>query len=279
MKIFRAEAGRSCKEKNAILSKVYNRLPLDAERDRRPSTMGYASALAPHIVDTRPRFITRAARRQARAARGRAGDAARPRPRHVSVRDVVEPRRRRRARPARASGRGRSSGSSGSTKAYVTRVGSGPFPTEDHGAGRRVGMQERGREFGTTTGRERRRCGWIDAVLLRYAARLNGLTELVPDQARRALGPRTVKICVARTLRGRDATRSSLRTSRSSTRPSPCTRRWSGWTADCPRPGRPRTSRPRPEVRRPHRGDGGGPRDVVVVGPRASRRPERLDGA
>ena len=64
----------------------------------------------------------------------------------------------------------------GVTKAYVTRVGAGPFPTEDHGpGGDRLG--ERGQEFGTTTGRKRR-CGWFDAVILRYAARVNGLTEL-----------------------------------------------------------------------------------------------------
>jgi adenylosuccinate synthase len=61
-------------------------------------------------------------------------------------------------------------------KAYATRVGAGPFPSElfDH-----VGDQlvDRGGEFGTTTGR-RRRCGWIDLVALRRAAQVNGLTEL-----------------------------------------------------------------------------------------------------
>jgi adenylosuccinate synthase len=65
----------------------------------------------------------------------------------------------------------------GVTKAYVTRVGSGPFPTEldDEVADR---IRERGGEFGTTTGRARR-CGWMDLVALRYAARVNGLTGLV----------------------------------------------------------------------------------------------------
>lgn len=64
----------------------------------------------------------------------------------------------------------------GVTKAYTTRVGSGPFPTElsdDIGQG----LQERGNEFGATTGRPRR-CGWFDAVLLRYAVRVNGLSSL-----------------------------------------------------------------------------------------------------
>jgi adenylosuccinate synthase len=64
----------------------------------------------------------------------------------------------------------------GVAKAYVTRVGAGPFPTELEGElGDR--MREAGHEFGTTTGRPRR-CGWLDLVALRYAVRLNGLTGL-----------------------------------------------------------------------------------------------------
>ncbi len=64
----------------------------------------------------------------------------------------------------------------GVAKAYATRVGAGPFPTElEDEAGRH--MLERGHEFGTTTGRERR-CGWMDLVALRYAARLNALSAL-----------------------------------------------------------------------------------------------------
>jgi adenylosuccinate synthase len=64
----------------------------------------------------------------------------------------------------------------GVAKAYLTRVGEGPFPTEIEGPdqGR---MRELGAEFGTTTGRERR-CGWLDLVALRYAVRLNGITSL-----------------------------------------------------------------------------------------------------
>jgi adenylosuccinate synthase len=64
----------------------------------------------------------------------------------------------------------------GVAKAYVTRVGAGPFPTEQEGE---IGdrMREAGHEFGTTTGRPRR-CGWLDLVALKYAVRLNGLTGL-----------------------------------------------------------------------------------------------------
>ena len=76
----------------------------------------------------------------------------------------------------------------GITKAYTTRVGAGPFPTEllDDDGDRLVDI---GREFGTVTGR-RRRAGWLDCVMLRHAVRLNSLTELALDQARH---PRRVR--------------------------------------------------------------------------------------
>jgi adenylosuccinate synthase len=83
----------------------------------------------------------------------------------------------------------------GVTKAYVTRVGAGPFPTEDTDVdGERMG--ERGKEFGTTTGRKRR-CGWFDAVLLRYAARLNGLTEVFLTKLDVLSGFEKVKVCTS----------------------------------------------------------------------------------
>jgi adenylosuccinate synthase len=64
----------------------------------------------------------------------------------------------------------------GVSKAYVTRVGEGPFPSEIAGADQRR-LRELGGEFGTVTGRERR-CGWLDLVALRYAVRINGITSL-----------------------------------------------------------------------------------------------------
>ncbi len=64
----------------------------------------------------------------------------------------------------------------GVTKAYVTRVGAGPFPTEIEGPDQQR-MRELGHEVGTVTGRERR-CGWLDLVALRYAVRVNGITSL-----------------------------------------------------------------------------------------------------
>jgi adenylosuccinate synthase len=64
----------------------------------------------------------------------------------------------------------------GVAKAYCTRVGTGPFPTEQQG-GEAEGIRERGGEYGATTGRPRR-CGWFDAVAVRYAVRVNGFDTL-----------------------------------------------------------------------------------------------------
>ena len=82
----------------------------------------------------------------------------------------------------------------GITKAYATRVGSGPFPTELPGAlGRRLG--ERGAEFGATTGRPRR-CGWMDAVALRKSLQLSGVDGLCLTKLDVLDGLDTVRICV-----------------------------------------------------------------------------------
>ena len=82
----------------------------------------------------------------------------------------------------------------GVVKAYTSRVGSGPFPTELHDA---VGdwIIERGHEYGTSTGR-RRRCGWIDLVSLRYAARINGLTGIALTRLDILSGLNELKLCV-----------------------------------------------------------------------------------
>jgi adenylosuccinate synthase len=84
----------------------------------------------------------------------------------------------------------------GICKAYTTRVGLGPFPTDqmDNAVGKTLG--ERGREFGTVTGRARR-CGWFDAVLVRQAARLNGLTGIALTKLDVLTGLDPLRICVA----------------------------------------------------------------------------------
>jgi adenylosuccinate synthase len=79
------------------------------------------------------------------------------------------------------------------TKAYATRVGSGPFPTElDDELGE--SMREAGGEYGTTTGRARR-VGWIDLVALRYAARINSLTALAVTKLDVLTGLGTLRVC------------------------------------------------------------------------------------
>jgi len=90
----------------------------------------------------------------------------------------------------------------GITKAYTTRVGAGPFPTElFDGVGERLG--ERGHEFGATTGR-RRRCGWIDAVALQHALRINGVDGLCLTKLDVLDGLPTVRICVGYRLDGEE---------------------------------------------------------------------------
>jgi adenylosuccinate synthase len=83
----------------------------------------------------------------------------------------------------------------GVAKAYVTRVGSGPFPTELHDP---LGdeLVARGREFGTNTGR-RRRTGWFDSVMIRQAVRLNSLSEIAITKLDVLDSFETLKVCVA----------------------------------------------------------------------------------
>ncbi len=85
-------------------------------------------------------------------------------------------------------------------KAYTTRVGSGPFPTELFD---KVGatMGRVGNEFGATTGRPRR-CGWLDLVALKYAVRINGVSQLMMMKADVLSGFKTVKICIAYKYKG-----------------------------------------------------------------------------
>ena len=88
----------------------------------------------------------------------------------------------------------------GICKAYTTRVGSGPFPTELFDATGK-GLGERGHEFGTVTGRPRR-CGWFDAVLVRQAVKLGGIKGLALTKLDVLDGMQTLKVCTAYTLGG-----------------------------------------------------------------------------
>ena len=190
-KIFREKLEVVLKEKNLLLTKIYNRLPLSAEtivEDYR----AYGERLRPHVADT-SRLLYEGLRAGENVlfegAQGTLLDLDHGTYPFVTSSNPV-------AGFALASagvGPMEVDRVIGVTKAYVTRVGSGPFPTEDAGPdGERLG--EAGKEFGTTTGRKRR-CGWFDAVLVRYAARLNGLSEIFLTKLDVLSGFRAIKVC------------------------------------------------------------------------------------
>ena len=145
----------------------------------------YGHRLEQHIADTAALAWRRARRRQARAS----SRARRARCSTSTTAPIRSSPRRTRSPGAACIGAGVGPKDIdevwGVTKAYATRVGAGPFPTElDDEIGEEI--RERGGEFGTTTGRPRR-TGWLDLVALRYAARINALTGAGDHQARRAL--------------------------------------------------------------------------------------------
>jgi adenylosuccinate synthase len=181
------------KEKNLILTRVYGRLPLTADLIM-DDYLRYGERLLPHVEDTSK--LIHDGLREGRnvlleGAQGTMLDldhgtypfvtSSNPLTGYALASVGIGPREVERV--------------VGITKAYVTRVGAGPFPTEDHGPdGDRLG--ERGHEFGTVTGRKRR-CGWFDALILRYAARLNGLTELFVTKLDVLSGFETIRVCTA----------------------------------------------------------------------------------
>jgi len=89
----------------------------------------------------------------------------------------------------------------GIVKAYTTRVGSGPFPTELHDATGEM-MREKGGEFGATTGRPRR-CGWLDTVILKHSAAINGFSGIVITKLDILDGLDTIKICTSYRNKGK----------------------------------------------------------------------------
>jgi adenylosuccinate synthase len=192
-KIFREKLDVALKEKNQVLTKVYNRLPLDATTITH-DYMAMGERLAPHIRDSSA--LLHAALRDGKrlmleGAQGTLLDIDHGTYPFVTSSSTVA------GGILAGAGLGPKDVDRviGVAKAYVTRVGAGPFPTEDEGpAGRHLG--EIGHEFGTVTGRARR-CGWFDAVLLRYAMRLNSLTELFVTKLDVLSGLSELKLCVA----------------------------------------------------------------------------------
>jgi len=173
-KIFRKKLEVVLKDKNRQLQKVYNQLPLDLE-EMYEEYLGYAARLEGHITDTSLlvwEAIHGGKTVLFEGAQGTLLDID-----HGTYPFVTS---------SNSTAGGASTGSGvgprdldniiGVAKAYISRVGTGPFPTELlEETGDR--MIEIGGEYGVVTGR-RRRCGWLDAVALRYSARVNGLTEI-----------------------------------------------------------------------------------------------------
>jgi adenylosuccinate synthase len=173
-KIFREKLEIALKDKNRHLTKVYNQLPLDAD-EIATEYLGLADQLQDHVTDTSLlvwEAIQAGKNVLFEGAQGTLLDID-----HGTYPFVTS------SNPT-AGGAATGVGIGprdidrviGVVKAYISRVGTGPFPTELHDE---IGekMVQIGGEFGTVTGR-RRRCGWLDAVALRYAVRVNGLTEI-----------------------------------------------------------------------------------------------------
>lgn len=113
-------------------------------------------------------------------------------------------------------------------KAYTTRVGSGPFPTELFDADGET-MGRVGNEFGATTGRPRR-CGWLDLVALKYAVQINGVTELMMMKADVLSGFKTIKVCTAYKYKGQEI--QHLPYNIESTNVTPIYEEMQGWAKD-----------------------------------------------
>jgi adenylosuccinate synthase len=173
-KIFRDKLEAVVKETNKVLTKIYNQLPFDAS-EIAEEYLAYAAELAPYVDDT-ALFVWQAIRDGRtvvfEGAQGVLLDID-----HGTYPFVTS------SNPV-AGGALTGAGIGprdidrvlGLTKAYVSRVGTGPFPTELSDETGEA-MVRIGGEYGTVTGR-RRRCGWLDAVALRYAVRVGGITEL-----------------------------------------------------------------------------------------------------
>ena len=192
-KIFAAKLEVALKEKNLLLARVYGRLPLE-KQEIEDEYLTYGEELKPYIADTVQVVQTALDRGQTVLFEG--AQATMLDLDHGTYPFVTS------SNPV-AGGACAGAGVGprdieriiGISKAYCTRVGSGPFPSEADLADAEV-LTEVGGEYGTTTGRKRR-CGWFDAVVGRYAARLNTLTELVVTKLDVLSRFESIKVCVA----------------------------------------------------------------------------------
>jgi adenylosuccinate synthase len=197
-KIFSQKLEIALKEKNLVLTRVYGRLPIEQDSVEQ-EFLGYAERLASHIADTGA--VVQDALDSGKTVLFEGAQATMLDLDHGTYPFVTS------SNPI-AGGACAGAGVGprdidriiGIAKAYCTRVGSGPFPSEADPADGDI-LVEAGREYGTTTGRKRR-CGWFDAVAARYAARLNTLTELVITKLDVLSEFDELKICVGYSFEG-----------------------------------------------------------------------------
>jgi len=184
--------------KNVILEKLYNLPPLDPETVIE-QYLEYADRLRPHVVDTSLKINDAIQRRRNilfEGAQGTLLDLDHGTYPYVTSSNPV----------AGGACVGTGVGPTmidrviGVAKAYTTRVGEGPFPTELNGKMGEL-LCDRGAEFGTTTGRKRR-CGWFDAVIGRYAVRINGMDCLAITKLDVLDELEEIKVCVAYEIDG-----------------------------------------------------------------------------
>ncbi len=197
--ILRQKLESALREKNQVLLKVYNRKAIELDAVV-AEYLGYAARLTRHVADTGLVLNTALDRGQVVLLEGSQG----------TLLDVdhgtypfVTSSNPTAGGACAGSGIGptRLSRVIGIVKAYTTRVGAGPFPTElDDADGER--LRSVGAEFGVTTGRSRR-TGWYDAVIARYAVRVNGLTDLFLTKLDVLTGWERIPVCVAYEVEGR----------------------------------------------------------------------------
>jgi adenylosuccinate synthase len=199
-KIFRQKLEVALQEKNAILAKVYNRLAIPFEDIARAYLEDYAPRLLPYVGNTVA--LLHDALRDGKEILLEGAQATFLDVDHGTYPYVTS---------SNATAGGACTGSGlgprhidrviGVAKAYVTRVGAGPFPTEIEGPLADL-LVERGKEYGTNTGR-RRRVGWFDAVMLRHAVAVNSASEVAVTKLD-VLDPlEEVRICVAYEIGGK----------------------------------------------------------------------------
>ncbi|MDX6442847.1 MAG: adenylosuccinate synthase [Gaiellaceae bacterium] len=202
-KILRQKIEVALAEKNLWLERVYETEPFDLDAVA-SKYEGYAQRLRPYVTDTS--LYVYNALRDGKSVLFEGAQATLLDLDHGTYPFVTSSNP---VASAAATGVGIGAGSIdrviGVAKAYVTRVGEGPFPSEIEGPDQDT-MRELGHEYGTVTGRSRR-CGWLDLVALRYAVRVNGIDQLALTKLDVLSHFAEVPVCVRYTLRGGEETR------------------------------------------------------------------------